>query len=79
MESTKNHLTKFDEKLKEIECFKKFGILLPFIGTEYEKYKILQIAESRHLDGYNFTKEETYQIIKDYTEGKAESFVFKIC
>lgn len=39
----------YDEELKKIDFFKVHPNLLPFIGDEYEKYKILHVGESHYL------------------------------
>jgi hypothetical protein len=43
---------KYDESLKALTHFQKFPIMLPFIGTEYDKRakKLLIIAESHYLE-----------------------------
>ena len=38
----------YSEKLKAIGFFRIHPSYLPFIGTEYEKYKLLQISESHY-------------------------------
>ena len=40
----------YSEKLKAIGFFRIHPSYLPFIGTEYEKYKLLQISESHYSD-----------------------------
>lgn len=30
--------TSYDDKLKQVECIKKHDFLLPFVGTNYDKY-----------------------------------------
>ncbi len=39
----------YDKKLKELKWFKRHPLLLPFVGSHYEDYKILQIGESHYL------------------------------
>ena len=45
--------TKYDDKLKALKWFKLHPQLLPFIGDNYDEYKILQIGESHFIDGKN--------------------------
>lgn len=45
--------TNYDDKLREIEWFKRHPQLLPFIGRNYDDYKILQIGESHYIDRTN--------------------------
>lgn len=40
----------YDDKLKELAWFKLHPQLLPFIGHNYNEYKILQIGESHYID-----------------------------
>jgi len=40
---------KYDDKLSELEIFRVHPTLKPFIGENYEKYKILHIGESHYL------------------------------
>ena len=42
--------TKYDNKLNELEWFKIHPQLLPFVGDNYDDYKILQIGESHYID-----------------------------
>ncbi|MBQ8677542.1 MAG: hypothetical protein IJ529_03635 [Alphaproteobacteria bacterium] len=41
--------TKYDTKLNELEWYKRHPLLLPFIGNDYDEYKILQIGESHYI------------------------------
>ena len=43
--------TKYDEKFQKLEWFKRHPQFLPFIGDNYDKYKILQIGESHYISG----------------------------
>lgn len=45
-----NYSESLSESLKEIDFFKIHPSYLPFVGTEYEKYKVLQISESHYSD-----------------------------
>ena len=40
----------YDEKLKAIDLFKVHPTLLPFVGDEYDKYRILHIGESHYIN-----------------------------
>lgn len=42
--------TNYDARLQEIDFFQIHPHLIPYIGDRYEKYKILQIAESHYLN-----------------------------
>jgi len=45
--------TKYDDKLMQIDWFKLHKELLPFIGDNYDEYKVLQIGESHFIDRRN--------------------------
>ena len=45
--------TNYDDKLKELAWFKLHPQLLPFIGRNYDEYKILQIGESHYINREN--------------------------
>ena len=40
----------YDDKLEKLEWFKLHPQLKPFIGNNYDEYKILQIGESHYID-----------------------------
>ena len=40
---------KYNEALSKIEHFSKFNHMIPFVGSQYEKFKILIVAESFYL------------------------------
>lgn len=42
--------TKYDDQLRKIEVFKVHSSLLPFIGDDYETYRILHIGESHYIN-----------------------------
>lgn len=42
--------TGYDDKLTQIDWFKIHKELLPFVGDNYDKYRILQIGESHYID-----------------------------
>ena len=42
----------FDDKLKEIEFYKNsetHQFMLPYVGSNYEEYRVLLVAESHYL------------------------------
>jgi hypothetical protein len=41
--------SKYDDKLKEIEMIRLHPTFLPYVGSLYEEYKILQIGESHYI------------------------------
>ncbi len=43
-------MKEYDEKLREIEMFRLHPTLIPFVGNEYEKYRVLHIGESHYID-----------------------------
>jgi hypothetical protein len=50
----------YDEKLKEIEMLQLHPTFLPYVGSLYEEYKILQIGESHYIG--QTRENETYGI-----------------
>lgn len=46
----------YDEKLREIDFFKLHPSYLPFVGEQYDRYKILQISESHYSEGLDTAK-----------------------
>lgn len=61
--------TSYDDKLKQVECIKKHEFLLPFVGTDYDKYRILQIAESRYLTECKLTIQDVVDVYNKWFEG----------
>lgn len=53
--SNKNiYFTKdYDDKMLEISFFKKYPHMIPFIGKDFDSYKILILAESYYLPEYS--------------------------
>ncbi len=47
---------KYYNQLKKIDFFEKHPSYIPFVGEEFEKYRILQISESHYADGLNTGK-----------------------
>lgn len=47
--SKEDELYRIRKGLEEIEFFKKHNELIPFVGEDYLKYKILQVGESHYL------------------------------
>lgn len=61
----------YKKKLKEIEFFKKHPEYIPFVGEDYDKYKILQVAESHYIPNF---KKDTIKYDKLY---KANAITYK--
>ena len=42
--------SKYDDQLNHIDIYKLHPMLMPHIGTEYDKYRILHIGESHYIN-----------------------------
>ena len=67
--------TSYDDKLKQVECIKKHDFLLPFVGTNYDKYRILQIAESRYLYDCKLTPQEISDVYTSWFQGNHQKIL----
>jgi len=45
----KNYSNTFEERFREHSHYKKFDQMLPWVGTDYNKYKVLVIGESHYI------------------------------
>ena len=62
--------TSYDDKLKQVECIGQHEFLLPFVGRDYDEYRILQIAESRYLYDCRFTPQEIAEVYTSWFKGE---------
>lgn len=68
----------YDDRFKKIECIRKHAFLLPFVGKYYDKYRILQIAESRFLPDCPLERKLMWEIYEEWFEhGKDDALVEK--
>ena len=73
----------YDDKLRKIQHFKLHPELLPFVGANYDKYKVLLIGESHYIDlekssskndaFYDWYKESTKDV---FIKSKSNSFEY---
>ena len=66
----------YDNKLLEIDFYKNSRIhklMLPYIGSEYEKYKVLIVAESHYL-----REDSDREKVKDFTKWLADKNEIKL-
>lgn len=58
--------TSYDEDLLKIKNFKLHEELLPFIGCNYEKYRLLLVGESHYIKRENLSEDEIINIYKEW-------------
>ena len=66
----------YDNKLLEIDFYKNSRIhklMLPYIGSEYEKYKVLIVGESHYL-----RKDSDREKVKDFNKWLADKNEIKL-
>ena len=66
----------YDNKLLEIDFYKNSRIhklMLPYIGSEYEKYKVLIVAESHYL-----REDSDREKVKDFNKWLADKNEIKL-
>jgi len=74
----KNYSINYDMKLKEIDIYKKFEILIPFIGENYNssKQKILFIGESHFLPKESY-KENSLKDLSEWYKNNQDYYNFE--
>ena len=55
--------TQYDEKLKEIPIYKLHPSFLPYVGDDYEVYKVLHVGESHYIDNEAYDYAEKCEIV----------------